>query len=162
MNKTNSISKAFTEHMSYIVGFVVSNAQKELARGNEEAIKIVLAAFNEMQDDERGGVDYIFNINDKNDLKYLVSNELMDAKEIAYIISHPVEFPNGLFFFGENYDKATPVQDLTNVLIGWLEEITKFVFLYVARGGKDTAYKAYYERFFVDKVWQIDYFYNIF
>lgn len=160
MNMTNE--KTFAEHMSYIIDFVVSNAQKELARGNEEAIKIVLAAFNEMQDDERGGADYIFNIYNKDDLKFLTDKELIGAKDIAHVVNNPCEFPCGMFFMNECTDGMQPVQDLTNVLIGWLEEITKFVFLYVARGGKDTAYKAYYERFFVDKVWQIDYFYNIF
>lgn len=154
--------KTFAEHMSFIVGFVVSNAQKELARGNEEAIKIVLAAFNEMQEDERGGADYIFSIYNNNDLKFLVEKELVDAEDIAHVVDNPCDFPNGLFYMNECTDGMQPVQDLQNTLIGWLEEITKFVFLYVARGGEDTAYKAYYERFFVDKVWQIDYFYNIF
>ena len=154
--------KTFAEHMSYIVGFVINNAQKELVRGDKEAIKIVLAAFNEMQEDERSGVDYIFNIYNKDDLKFLIEKELVNAEDIAHVVDNPCEFPYGMFFMNECTDGMQPVQDLQKTLIVWLEEITKFVFLYVARGGQDSAYKAYYERFFVDKVWQTDYFYNIF
>lgn len=149
------------DHASKIVGFIVNNAKNELAAGNKEAIAIVLAAYNEMQEDERSGVDYIFNINDKEDLKYLVDKELIDASDIAYLYNHPEEFPNGLFYMNECTDGMQPIKNLAETLINWLEEITKFVILYVGRGN-DTAYQAYYERFFVDKVWQLDYFYNVF
>jgi hypothetical protein len=52
---------------------------------DDKALEMVLAAYNRMQDDERNGVDYIFDITNKEDLQYLVTNCGLCVKEIAYL-----------------------------------------------------------------------------
>ena len=151
-------NKELSESAGKIVEFIVTNAKIGLEIGDKEAIDIVLGAYNQMQDDERSGIDYIFNIHNDNDLKYLVDNGMINAETIADIVNNSRDFVDGLFFFNGG---ALPVPNITATLTMWLEEITKFVILYVGRG-KDTAYQAYYEHFFVDKVYQLDYFQNIF
>lgn len=61
----------------------------------------LLAAYNRYQEDERDGVDYIFDINRKEDLNCCIEGG-MTAREIADIIQSKHEY----FFFGQNHPNA--------------------------------------------------------
>jgi hypothetical protein len=63
--------------------------------GDESAISIFLAAYNTMQEEEFNGDFYLFNLHDKNDLKYLVDHEILNACQIADV--YPKCQASGLF-----------------------------------------------------------------
>ena len=150
----------FTEHMAGVIKFIAENVEADL-RENKN-LDLILSVYNEVMDDERDGADYIFNIHNKNDVKFLVANDLMTATDIAFVLNNPDIVPNGLFFMNNGAESMQPVRHLAIVLNNWVTEMTKFAVLYVARGDEKSPYKAFYEKYFVDRVWQTDIFYNIF
>ena len=150
----------FTEHMAGVIKFIAENVEADL-RENKN-LDLILSVYNEVMDDERDGADYIFNIHNKNDVKFLVANDLMTATDIAFVLNNPDIVPNGLFFMNNGAESMQPVRHLAIVLNNWVTEMTKFAVLYVARGSENSPYKAFYEKYFVDRVWQTDIFYNIF
>lgn len=150
----------FTEHMAGVIKFIAENVEADL-RENKN-LDLILSVYNEVMDDERDGADYIFNIHNKNDVKFLVANDLMTATDIAFVLNNPDIVPNGLFFMNNGAESMQPVKHLAIVLNNWVTEMTKFAVLYVARGSENSPYKAFYEKYFVDRVWQTDIFYNIF
>ena len=149
----------FTEHMAGVIKFIAENVEADL-RENKN-LDLILSVYNEVMDDERDGTDYIFNIHNKDDVKFLVSNDLMTATDIAFVVNNPDIVPNGLFFMNDGAESMQPVKHLAIVLNNWVTEMTKFAVLYVARGDENSPYKAFYEKYFVDRVWQTDIFYNI-
>ena len=149
----------FTEHMAGVIKFIAENVEADL-RENKN-LDLILSVYNEVMEDERGGADYIFNIYNKDDVKFLVSNDLMTATDIACVVNNPDIVPNGLFFMNDGAESMQPVKHLAIVLNNWVTEMTKFAVLYVARGDENSPYKAFYEKYFVDRVWQTDVFYNI-
>ena len=149
----------FTEHMAGVIKFIAENVEADL-RENKN-LDLILSVYNEVMENERGGADYIFNIYNKDDVKFLVSNDLMTATDIAFVVNNPDIVPNGLFFMNDGAESMQPVKHLAIVLNNWVTEMTKFAVLYVARGDENSPYKAFYEKYFVDRVWQTDIFYNI-
>jgi len=149
----------FTEHMAGVIKFIAENVEADL-RENKN-LDLILSVYNEVMENERGGADYIFNIYNKDDVKFLVSNDLMTATDIAFVVNNPDIVPNGLFFMNDGAESMQPVKHLAIVLNNWVTEMTKFAVLYVARGSENSPYKAFYEKYFVDRVWQMDIFYNI-
>ncbi len=87
-------------------------------------------AYNTYQDDERGAVDCIFNIDDKVDLMTCVGGGLT-ANEIYHLVNNFTSIPNysAYFFFGCNYPnpKQLTTTELKNQLIGWGEDIVTYL-----------------------------------
>jgi hypothetical protein len=160
--KTSNVmtrTDAFNKSMAGVIAFIVEGVEADL-RENKN-LDLILSVYNEVMDDERDGTDYIFNIHNKDDVKFLVSNDLMTATDIAFVVNNPDIVPNGLFFMNNGAESMQPVKHLAIVLNNWVTEMTKFAVLYVARGSENSPYKAFYEKYFVDRVWQTDIFYNI-
>ena len=89
---------------------------------------LVLGAYNRFQEDERDGADYIFNINDVNDLKCCIDGG-MTTCEIASIYNKVKDSATTpYFFFGHNHEEAetlsTPNKLKTQFGI-YLEEIIR-------------------------------------
>jgi len=161
--KTSNVmtrTDAFCESMAGVIAFIVEGVEADL-RENKN-LDLILKVYNQVMDDERDGADYIFNINNKEDVKFLIANDLMTASGIAFVVNNPDIVPNGLFFMNNGAESMQPVKHLAIVLNNWVTEMTKFAVLYVARGDENSPYKAFYEKYFVDRVWQTDIFYNIF
>jgi hypothetical protein len=149
----------FTEHMAGVIAFIAKGVEDDLKAGKN--LDLILSVYNQVMDNERNGADYIFNIHNKDDVKFLVSNDLMTATDIAFVVNNPDIVLNGLFFMNNGAESMQPVKHLAIVLNNWVTEMTKFAVLYVARGDENSPYKAFYEKYFVDRVWQTDIFYNI-
>lgn len=108
---------------------------------NEENVDLILSVFNEFQESERNGVDYIFDIERADDLICCIKGGLT-AEEIATLVQKEVRY----FCFGENYKEATPIKgSVSQKLIGVVEDFVPFVLLYVARG--NGSYSIFYEKY---------------
>ena len=97
---------------------------RDLDEGSERVFKMVLKAYNDYQESERDGVDYIFNINDQEDLKCCVEGGLT-AKEIARVYESQAN-ATGYFFFGQNHQTpfVLPTREAVRQhLIKWLDEL---------------------------------------
>lgn len=110
----------------------------------DDLITLMLNAYNYYEESERDGVDYLFYINNADDVKCCIEGG-MTTKEIAEVYNEHKDRRNtGYFFFGQNYDRAKPIKtrdELIDLLIGTLHDVLLRVFCYPYIG---EAYKALY------------------
>lgn len=118
---------------------------------DDKVLDMVLAAYNRFQEDERNGVDYIFNIDDKDDLQYLVNNCDLTAQDIWRLVNNMgTKDYLPYFHLGENYPEPHLIgrlHDLQNNMIAWLDELLPFVLLYVTRCPE---YQTIYEKYITE------------
>lgn len=97
-----------------------------------DLLKLVLDAYNTYQEEERDGVDYIFDINKPEDLKRCIEGG-MTAKEVAWLYEQSQVNTTPLFYFGVNYSKPKPIVNynaLMLILINWLDNVLPCVLAY--------------------------------
>lgn len=128
---------------SEITAKIITAITRDVMQGKN--LDMLLGAFNEWQEDEQDGASYIFNINNKGNLKYLVDNDILAATDITWVTQN---CKNGLFVIG---DDGTPVPIDDKRLREWLinnaEDYVPYVIMYAARCGKDSAYAQVYEEY---------------
>ena len=99
---------------------------------HETALNIVLSAYNTFQETERDGVDYIFNIDNKEDLSCCIEGG-MTADEIAHIVNES-QGKTKYFYFGHNHSKAELIASETQLvanLVAWLDDMIPNICEYV-------------------------------
>lgn len=69
-------------YFNQIIESVKRSITRDINRNDTKVIEMVLAAYNRYQEDERDGVDYLFDITNQNDLKCMVEGGL-NVTEIA-------------------------------------------------------------------------------
>ena len=74
------------ENFKNIIDVISKAIARDVKQGKN--LSMLLGAFNQWQEDERSGVDYIFDINNKEDLKYLVDNGMITAIGIAWVVQY--------------------------------------------------------------------------
>lgn len=115
---------------------------------NSDKWNVVLAAYNRYCEDEKDGVDYLFDIYSQNDLKCLV-NHGMTASEIAEVYNKAQYETSNYFFCDCNHDVETisSFEDVVGMVIAMLDEVCECALLYVTRCEE---YQALYERYVTD------------
>lgn len=113
-----------------------------------DKFNVVLAAYNRYCEDEKDGIDYLFNIYDQDDLKCLV-NKGMTAMEIAEVYDKAQYEKSNYFFCDCNHDVQTipSFEDVVGLVIAMLDEVCENALLYVTRCKE---YQALYERYVTD------------
>lgn len=113
---------------------------------NGELFKVALNAYNAYNDNERGGVDRIFDIREKDDLMAMVKGG-MTAADIAAMVSTGFWY----FYFGENHDKPEPLsfKDVILQVRGFARQITACAILFNSRCNE---YGAWLDTFLTDMV----------
>ena len=140
--------------MKKVIATMVENIKNNIVRDMRdldstkgyETLKMVLAAYNSYQEQERDGVDYIFNINDQDDLKCCVEGGLT-AQEICGLWLKSQSSHREYFYFGCNYEKPLQIAtlaELRTTLVMWLDNVLPCVLAYPHL---DSEYAALYERY---------------
>ena len=116
---------------------MVSTTNREKAN---EVFNTLIQAYNEWQDEEHFGVDYLFNLNDKDDLIWAIKCGI-NSKEIAKMVMDKQNFGmTDYFFFGQNH--TTPKQLNTEQLAAQittnLDAIVSHTLAYGAEGDTDS------------------------
>jgi hypothetical protein len=137
------------EHFISIANTIASRINADVKAGMN--LTMLLAAYNEWQEDEKDGADYIFDINDEKDLKYIVERGLLSAKGIAYVVDN---VDTGLFRFNYTNDpdagvKGISLEDLKTILMNTSDTFVCYILMYAARCGKNSAYTNVYEEYVV-------------
>ncbi len=127
---------------------IISEIKKDWANGNVR--EMVFNAYNQYQEDERNGVDYIFDINNEDDLISCIKGG-MTAKEIANIYNSNCRY----FFFGINYTtpKIIEIENVQDQLNAYLDEIVTAMMCYPYI----SAYKELYSYFITTKILSEEY-----
>lgn len=141
------MNKKLIENIVETIKPIIANDIK----ADDKVLDMVLAAYNRFQEDERNGVDYIFNIDDKDDLQYLVNNCDLTAQDIWRLVNTMgTNDYLPYFHLGENYPEPHLIgrlADLQRNMIAWLDELLPFVLLYVTRCPE---YQAIYEEYITE------------
>ena len=120
-------------------------AQLRLESNDKEFTAIVLAAYNRYQEDERDGVDYLFDINNKDDVKCCLDGGLgVQSLAVAYFDYEARSYPP-YFFFGLNHPKPSFFMDedkLRRFLQGVLPEVVRHMFCLPDVDGYTALYEA--------------------
>ena len=156
MNKKIEIAKCESS-----IFMLIDNAVTEMVKrariaimgneryGDESAVSIFLEAFNQIQEDEFNGDYYIFNLNDKDDLKYLVDHEIFNACQIADL--YPKCTASGLFRIttsDEGDIEIISLGKLMDILCANMETLLRCVLMYVGEG--NDAYNKVYNMLIAD------------
>lgn len=98
-----------------------------------EGCAILLKAYNRYQEDERDGVDYIFNINNQDDLITCIQGGLT-AEEIAIFYNRVKswEKPTPFFLFGCNHKVMKPMDgdNIIDAIVAVLDELIDNIIAY--------------------------------
>ena len=139
--KTHTKSALFMS-LGAVKDCIVRAIQIGLNSYDEKATKIIFNAYNEWQEQERDGVDYIFTISKKEDLLCVIDGG-MTALEIADIVKSS---STGLFLFGCNHttpDVIETAERLKNILLGTIDEVVEFALTYPYLSATKMLYKHY-------------------
>jgi hypothetical protein len=92
---------------------------------------LVLDVYNKYQESERDGVDYIFDINKKEDLIACIKGGLT-ARMIQELVNNLDDGFTQYFYFGCNYPTPIPIKfrDLKTNLYNYLDEIVDYIIAY--------------------------------
>ena len=107
---------------------ITDRIENELKSKDEETISLIFDCNNDYQESQRGGVDYIFDLNNQEDLRCCVEGGLT-WKEIAKMEEIDICGRNP-YFFGVNHEQPRQIKsmdELIGELIMWVEEIVRDV-----------------------------------
>ena len=106
-------------------------AYQRLENDDAKLTTIVLNAYNRYQEDERDGVDYLFDINNKDDVKCCFDGGLSISEFVSAYFDRETRHLTSYFFFGVNHPKPsfiTSKELLAAVLQNSLADIMPHMF----------------------------------
>lgn len=132
---------------STTIDYLIQMVADKLVRG--QRFDLLLAAYNRWQEDERGGADYLFNIEKPEDVICCLQGGLT-IKQLHSLLD--VNENDGLshFYFGVNHSTPTMVttKQLVSILTTNADEIIKYAIAYPSVD----EYKAIYELFITEEI----------
>jgi hypothetical protein len=123
-----------------------------LKTDDKELFDMMLNAYNYYQESERCGVDYIFDLNNKDDLTCLVDSGSLNARMIAELYNDSQVNTTSYFLYGENYEmpmKFATIYDVKLAICEILGDMLLYVLAYPFVKG---AYKEVYENYVTEQV----------
>jgi hypothetical protein len=139
------VKEALHTTLSGVLSVLESKIARDLRKGKN--IDLCLEAYNYWQDEERDGRDYIFNIDDSNDLKCLVDNNMLTAWGVFWVMSQK---DSHFFTFEGEIDAGMRMiskNELIDILIANAVHYMAYAIMYVGRCGKDSPYANIYEEY---------------
>lgn len=136
--------------LAYISVQIIEDTEKIMGGGKDNPLSILLKAYNTYQEEERDGVDYIFDLYDQDDLLCCVEGGLT-AREIASLYEHSTKDKTHFFFFGQNHQVPEQIKDLSSLrdqLLFCLDEILECVMTFPECEGYSDLYKRYVSEIF--------------
>lgn len=149
------MKKAIETMVQKISDAIINDTRNVYSAEGDMVLKMVLAAYNDYQESERDSVDYIFDIENNNDLKCCI-NGGMTAKEICGLYLGSQSQHLRYFYFGCNHQTPMPIanwDELRQQLVSWLPDLIPNVLAY------PFAYESYrqlYERYVTDIIVSYD------
>jgi len=112
-------------------------------------VDLVFEAYNRYCEDERDGRGYIFDIDNREHVKWLFANDCITADDLLYIKGSKTS----LFMTDEEegivlIDK----KEINNIFFGSIDNIVKCMLLYAPRSGHDSEYTKLYEEYVTDEL----------
>lgn len=151
MDNKAFLNKLKKDIVSY---FVMPSMWDDMINPNDrekahKVLKTLVEAYNEWQEGEHSGVDYLFNLNDPEDLKCCIDGGLV-SDDIMILTDNynNAEGMTNYFFFGENYitPKQLTTKELIELLSTHIDEAIIYTLTYGCKSGSD-AFKYIYDNY---------------
>jgi hypothetical protein len=112
-------------------------------------VDLVLAAYNTYCEDERDGRGYIFDIDNKEHVKWLFNNDCITTDDLLYIKGSKTNL-----FMVEDEEGIVLIdkKEINNIFFSSIENIVKCMLLYAPRSGNDSDYTKLYEEYVTDEL----------
>lgn len=126
------MEKTIETMVAKISSEIVKDTRNVYSAEGDSILKMVFAAYNDYQESERDGVDYIFDIENADDLKCCIEGG-MTAKEICDLYLGSQSQHLRYFYFGCNYPTPKPIANwdaLRLTLVAWLPDLISNVIAY--------------------------------
>ena len=139
-----TVKKQMKEALDNILKIAEKKIRDDLSNGKN--VKICFDAYNFWQQEERASVDYIFDIYNDDNLKYLVNRGMITAAGIFKTINNGTQFST---FEGET-DKGindVSMDKLIDVLSYNAIDYMSYAVAYVGRFESDSPYARIYEEY---------------
>ena len=124
-----------------IVSEVSRSIWRDLNSGRN--VQKLLNAYNYWQEQECDGANYIFDINNKDDVKYLVNNDSLTTTDIVWIVGAKED----LFRYTDAGIELISYEKAIEIIKNNTEGVLQCIFLYVARCGDNSPYAEIYEEY---------------
>ena len=126
------MEKAIKTMVQKISGAIINETRDVFSFEGDMVLKMVLAAYNDFQESERDGVDYIFDLENTDDLRCCI-NGGMTAKDIGGLYLGSQSQHLRYFYFGCNHPTPKPIanwETLRQQLVSWLPDLIPNVLAY--------------------------------
>lgn len=129
-----AITSTIKENM---VNYLTSTLWSDMVQQNDtdkanKVFNTLIEAYNEWQENEHFGVDYLFNLYDKDDLICVIKGGMKGEELAQMYIDKQCFGMTDFFFFGENY--PTPQQltteQLASVITSHITQIVSYILAY--------------------------------
>ena len=145
------MEKVINTMVEKISAAIINDTRNVYSFEGDMVLKMVLAAYNDFQEAERDGVDYIFDVENTDDLKCCIDGG-MSAKEIAGLYLGSQSQHLRYFYFGCNYPTPKPIPNWDTLrlqLVSWLSDLIPNVLAYPFAY---ESYKQLYVRYVTDVI----------
>ena len=121
--------------METIIKSLINEIKKNIVNdieNNGVLFKAAIAAYNTYQEEERDGVEYLFDLNNKEDLKCCIDGG-MSAKDIHHLYEEYKKNKTPMFFFGVNHYKPVLVdtwKGVNKVITDCLDDVLPCMLAY--------------------------------
>lgn len=128
----------------------------DLHRDPKNSIRLILKMYNDYQEDVCDGIEYIFNLHDKDDLVCCVNGGL-EASEIATLVSGMGNGKSEFFCYGLNYGQPYQMNmdELIDKIVSCIGYILPCVLTYP---NAFDSYKEVYKRYFTPYFLEMKFF----
>ena len=126
------MEKTIETMVAKISSEIVKDTRNVYSAEGDSILKMVLSAYNDYQESQRDGVDYIFDVENTDDLKCCIEGG-MTAKEICGLYLGSQSQHLKYFYFGCNYPTPKPIANwdaLRLTLVAWLPDLISNVIAY--------------------------------
>lgn len=123
---------------------VLSQICRDIMSGNSDDVKrILLESYNRYQEDERDGVDYIFNGLNPEDISFLAYDRKMSVEHLADVTFNSLFGDKPYFFYGCNHPEPKFLSELEfhTQIVSYVSEYLPYVLAY------PHIYDEFYKRF---------------
>ena len=126
------MEKSIETMVAKISSEIVKDTRDVYSVKGDSILKMVLSAYNDYQESERDGVDYLFDIENADDLKCCIDGG-MTAQVICGLYLGSQSRHLRYFYFGCNHPTPKPIanwETLRLTLVAWLPDLISNVIAY--------------------------------
>lgn len=137
-----------TELFQSVVEYIAKSITIDLAVKSHVAFDLLFAAYNRYCEDERDGRGYIFDLDNKEHVKWLFANDCITTDDVIHIKGSKTS----MFMIEEEGIVLLSKSKVESTMLSSIENVVKCMLLYAPRSGHDSEYTKLYEEYVTEEL----------